>query len=387
MQAYAQIPVAHPFFKPLISIIFYKIGGYNYISYNSAGLFFGWIGIVSIYLLSKSLFGKAVAAIASILLATFPLFLANAINNLNDFIITCILLLSLYFYSEKRLILYIVSISAAVLTKETSVLLAACVFFLEAYLSRRDIVKLDKKILLRLVFFLVPFFLLYGWNQFTIRMGRTSFWSWNLTQDAYQTILHNLITLNIFTKFTKAHILKVLFLNFAWIYWLILFIGMAVIVGTFQLKKIQKYISMGGQKAKTLIIIFLFCAAYVLTVLTLQIPPTARYYLPLFPFLLIGVSFVMNNYLTKVPLLIILLFSTLNFIGLFFSLDPLSKYIWGKEYMEGQNVYSKSIGDDELVYNLQYLFILKQRKNEIKFQNSGVSESEIQWNKLCSFRE
>ncbi len=380
IQAYAQIPVAHPLFKPIVAIISYKVGGYNSISYNSVGLIIGWIGIAGMYLLSKSLFGKAVGEMASILLATFPLFFANAVNNLNDYVITCLLLISLYFYFKRRHILYIASISAAVFTKETAALLPVCVFLLEAIVNRRNIVKFEKKILIRLVFLLTPIFLLYVWNQFTLRMGRTSFWSWNLTQDAYQTILRNVITFNIFTKYTKAHILKVIFLNFHWIYWLIFIIGMSVILRTIRLRQIQEYISQSGQKGKTLIIMFLFCIAYVFTVLTFQIPPTARYYLPLFPFLIIGVSFIINKYLARIPLVIIILFSALNFIGLFFSLDPLSRYLWSSQDMEGQNVYSKSIGDDELVYNLQYLFILKQRKNEINFQNAGAA-------KLCSFRE
>lgn len=380
IQAYAQIPVAHPLFKPILAIISYKIGGYNSISYNSVGLIIGFIGIVGMYLLAKSLFGKAVGEMASILLATFPLFLANAVNNLNDYVVTSLLLISLYFYYKRKLILFIASISAAVFTKETAVLLPVCVFSLEAIANRRNIVKFEKKTLLRLVFLLTPIFLLYIWNQFTLRMGRTSFWSWNLTQDAYQTIFRNVITFNIFTKYTKAHILKVLFLNFHWIYWLILIIGMSAMLHKIKMRQIQEYIFQNGQKGKTLIVMFLFCVAYVFTVLTFQIPPTARYYLPLFPFLIIGVSYVINKYLIKVPLMIIILFSGLNFIGLFFSLDPFSQYLWGKQHMEGQNVYSKSIGDDELVYNLQYLFILKQRKNEINFQNAGEA-------KLCSFRE
>src|SRR5439155_1699691 len=113
----------------------------------------------------------------------------------------------------------------------------------------------------------------------------------------------------------------------------------------------------------------LFFISYTLTVLTFQIPPTARYHLVLIPLLIMSVGYVIDRYASKKLFYIALFLSVLNFVRLFFSVDPISIFLWDKEIIGDQQVYSKSRGDDQLVYNLQYLFILKQRRNEILSKN------------------
>lgn len=392
IKAYSMNNLAHPAFKPFLVSIFYKIGGFNQLSYNTAGLVVGYVGIIGIYLLSKSLFNKNVAVLASLLLSTFPLFLANSIFNLNDYLITVLIVAALYFYLKNKVFLYILSVSSAVLTKETAAILPVCIFAIECIFNFRSKQFFKKNFLMKLVLLLFPLLVLFTWNKFAELNGRTSSWNWNMPKgSAYMTIINNLITFNIFTKYAKAHISKLLFLNFNWIHWLIISTGIGVLVKDMGFKKIKERILSGRQKEKTLLVMFLFVAIYIATVLTLQIPPAARYHLPVIPFLLIGVSFVVNRFMKKIPVYAILVFSLINFVGLFFSIDPISIKLWNHEFMEGQHVYTKSIGDDQLVYNLQYLFILKQRKNTIISQHRKTGES-IKWDnpyyytKLCNFR-
>lgn len=387
IREFSLITVAHPPFKPILVSLFYKIGGFNTLSYNLVGLILGYLGIIGIYLLSKSLFNKNIAWFAAILLSTSPLFLANGINNLNDYLLTVLIILSLYFYLRKKLFLYIIVTSAAVLTKETAALFPMSVLVIDIffYISKRQ--ESYKTVLIRFFVFLIPLLLLFLWNKYAQLNGRSSDW-WMTPGGAYMAILKNVITLNIFTKYTWAHISKLLFLNFNWIYWIILIIGTGLGVKNLTLKKIKKWVAHGGQKEKTICVMFLFFISYVLTVLTFQIPAPARYHLVLIPAILIGTSYIIGKYIPKKLFYAILfLLGVLNFVRLFFSVDPISIFLWDKENIGDEQVYSKSVGDDQLVYNLQYLFILKQRRNEIKSKNKNIDWNNSYFYTLhCSFR-
>lgn len=391
LRDYSMINFTHPPFKPFLVSIFFTVAGFSTSVYNAVGLVSGWLGIIAMYLLAKSIFNKNVALTASLLLSTFPLFLANGINNLNDFLLTNLILVALYFYAQNNFFLYIVVVSAAVLTKETAIILPVSVLLIEFTIGIVQKQILKKNFFIRLILYMVPFFPLYMWVTYGQIIGRPQNW-WALGKGAYIVVLQNVLTLNFFTGFAKAHITKLLFLNFNWVYWIIASIGIGALVKKLTLKKLKQRILDSEQKDKTIGIILLFCVGYILIVLTLQVPPTARYHLPLVPFLILATSFVLNRFSTKISLFTILFFSTLNFIGLFFSVDPMSVRLWQDEYMEGQHVYSRSIGDDELVYNLQYLIILKQRRNEILFQNKKTGGSPVNWwnsyyyTKHCSFR-
>lgn len=393
VKEYSQISIAHPFFKPFLTSIFYKIGGFSIISYNLVGFIAGCLGIIGIYLLSRSLFNRNVGLISSLLLSTSPVFVANSVNNLNDCLMTNLIIVALYFYIKNRLFLYIITISMAILTKETAGLLPVAVLIIECAFSFRKKQLFKRITFIKLSLLLLPLFSLLIWNKFAEINGRPSSWTWMLGESAYMKIVRNLVTFNIFTQYTKVHISKLLFLNFNWIYWIIVVAGGTVALRNIGLKKLKEHILTGGRKEKTLLIIFLFVTAYVSTVLTLQIPSPARYHLPVIPFLLIGVSFMISIYIARMPIFLILLFSTVSFLGLFFSIDPISIKLWNHEWLEGQHVYSKSIGDDELVYNLQYLFIVKQRGNTIhNVQNSKIILSEMKKQKsnaganYCNFR-
>ena len=107
----------------------------------------------------------------------------------------------------------------------------------------------------------------------------------------------------------------------------------------------------------------LFLVSYLLTVVTFQILPTPRYNLPLVPIIVLASSAIVSHYLHTIPTLLVLFLGALNFIGLFFSADPVSIILWDKSTIAGMTFYniSKYEIDDGLVYNLQYLRALKKR--------------------------
>ncbi|MBI2028424.1 MAG: glycosyltransferase family 39 protein [Candidatus Levybacteria bacterium] len=390
---YSIINITHPPFKPFLASISFSLFGSSTISYNLVGFLVGHIGILGIYFLSKSLFNKNVAVVSSLLLSTSPLFLANGVNNLNDYMLTSLIILALYFYSQRKLSLYTVIISAAVLTKETAALVPLSVLFIEFVFNLFTKQIFKKNTIAKFLMLTIPLISLFVWHQYARINGRVNTWGWNSDRGAFSMVINNLLTLNIFTSYTKEHIARLLFLNFNWVYWIIVGIGAVFGLKKIRLMKIEKYILNAQQKEKTIFIIFLFVITYVLTVMTFQVPPTARYHLPLIPFLLVGVAVVINKYITKMPISGILLFGAINFVGLFFSIDPISSYIWGVQVMEGQRTYTKSTGDDALVYNLQYLLILRQRRNEIISQYKEGIYKKLDWNgdpytytKHCNFR-
>lgn len=391
MREFSLITIAHPPFKPILVSSFYKVFGNNTRTYNLIGLVFGYVGIISIYTLTKYLYNNNAALLASFLLSTFPLFLANSVNALNDFILTGLIILAIYFYSQKKFFLYILTASAAVLTKETTALLPLCVFIIEFIFVFWNKVENKKKIFVKSLALLIPILLLFIWNKYTIFNGRSSAW-WNAPEGAYVAILKNLITLNIFTTYTKDHISKLIFFNFSWAYWLIIVVGLIPLIRSIRQNSIKQFLPHSMQKKKTFFVIVLFFVSYVFSVLTFQIPATARYHLLLIPYLLIGVSIILSKYLKSIPIVLLLSFCIFNFIALFFSIDPISSRIWNTQYLEGQTVYTKSTGDDGLVYNLQYLLILKQRRNKILSQYNKTNESEVNWyrpfiyTKHCNFR-
>lgn len=391
IREFSLITIAHPPFKPILVSSFYKVFGNSTRTYNLVGLAAGYMGIIAIYLLTKYLYNKNAALFSSLLLSTFPLFLANSVNGLNDFILTGLIILAIYFYSQKKIFLYILSASAAVLTKETAALLPACVLFVELIFAFRGKEKNIMNLFIRFLLLCSPLFLLFLWNKYTFFNGRSSAW-WNAPEGAYVAILKNLITLNIFTTYTKEHISKLLFFNFNWVYWLILITGSILFIRSIRKIAIKLFFFQQKQKNKTIFVIILLFISYIFSVLTFQVPPTARYHLVIIPYMLIGVSIILCRYLKRIPFILLLSFGIFSFFSLFFSVDPITSGIWNKQYLEGQNVYTKSTGDDGLVYNLQYLFILKQRRNQILSQYHKTTESQLNWyhpflyTKHCNFR-
>ena len=96
-QYFSNWNTVHPPLKLLLIFPFFSLLGVSPLSYSLIGILIGILGIVSIYFLTKKLFGKNSANLSAILFSLSPLFIANSIFSMRDSIMTVLILLSLLF--------------------------------------------------------------------------------------------------------------------------------------------------------------------------------------------------------------------------------------------------------------------------------------------------
>src|SRR3989344_4084697 len=304
----------HPPFKEIVVNIFYKLSGVSAQAYEALGISIGVLGIYFYYLLTHVLLGNKISRLATLLLATSPLFISVGFFALTDFILTVFLLASLYFYIEKKYLYFGIFASLANLTKETgivfisSIILVEIFFFLRRLLNRK-IPSLQPTKILGIG---LPLLTSALWYSFLKSEGKSLWSAWNFSdvsdKGSFYTILNNLFTFNFINKYALQNFLQLLVLNFNWIFWLLFLIGVLLFVirkKSFLLSKLSE----DNQESKTFLIIFTFIFVYLLTVLTFQTYTIPRYALPIFPFLFLGVSWS----ITKIQLVTKLPYFYLNF--------------------------------------------------------------------------
>ena len=130
-QYFSNWNTVHPPVKLLIALPFYFLFGISSVSYSFPGILIGIAGIVGIYLLTKDLFDQKTANLTTVFFSIYPLFIANSIFVMRDYLLTIFLLISLLFYIRKKSILYAISCSLAILTKEPALLLPSIVVVVE----------------------------------------------------------------------------------------------------------------------------------------------------------------------------------------------------------------------------------------------------------------
>lgn len=361
----------HPPFKLFLAFPFYSYLGVKQLSYSLPGIILGVLGIISIYRLTKRMFGKKVASSSAILFSAYPMVIATSIFMMRDFILTTVILISILFYFEKRFLFYAVFASLAILTKETGIILTASILFVETVtvlVNKR--IEIKGKIL-RYFSVIFPFVIYYLWKIVLSNNGKTSWSEWiftnNENKSAIYTILHNLTTFEFINPYAFEHWSQLLFLNFNWIYILLILFSMLTAIKTFFLHK--KFKLKMSDTTIIYLFIFTFTLIYLFTVLSLQTYTIPRYALPILPFILIGTALAINKIksinLRKVTFLTIFL---IEFVSLYTSLDPIALKLWGKEKILGQDIYATRhhlAGNDGITYNLQYLLVAKTRSDAI----------------------
>lgn len=373
----------HPPFKLFLTNLFFHVFGLTPLSYNLAGFIFGIFGILVIFYLSKGLLNRKTAMITSLLLGTSPLFLATGIFGLTDYLLSILILISLYFYLVNKYLKYFLFASLALLTKETGLLLVLSVILVEIFyfvkkLRRKKLKKIDWKIL----YYFSPLLVFYLWILFLDFYNQQSWNDWNFSSVAgkgsFYTVIHNLITLDFFNKYAYQQWTQLVFLNFNWVYFLMILLGIVLFVAKKENRVFcVKAIVDGDDKTKTLLSMVVFFIVYFLTVLSFQTYTIPRYALPLMPILLIGVSWSLI-FLTKQILILkkvfTILLPILIYISLFYSIDPLAVFFWGRTKILGEEVYALGehlAGNDGITYNMQYLLIVRNRTKQILSTNNS----------------
>jgi len=366
----------HPPLKVFLSSLFFKTFGVNPFAYNLPGFLIGIATIFAFYHLAKNLYDSTIAKFASLFLASSALFIATSIFSLRDFLLTCFIIISLYFYSEALYWPYLIFSALAFLAKESGLLLIACVIFTETISfikSRRP-----AKFFTALISLGTPLV----WWRFLSLNHKKSWSDWlfseNASQGTYKTIVNNIIKLRIFNRYAYQHWLHLFVLNYNWLFWLIILIGSFMAI-----KKIKKPIKATAflelnQKQKSKCIIALFCVGYFFTTLCLQTYTIPRYVLPILSFAYLAAAFFLSRTIVAIkakPFLICVL--TIVVLAISLSLvssgDVLSSKIWGQTEILGQTFYDLPghlSGNDGITYNLQYLFTAQKRTKEIIKVNS-----------------
>lgn len=373
------------------NLLFHTLGIYPF-SYNLIGYILGLVGIIAIYKLCESVFDKKTAIISSILLSTYPLFIAVGLFGLTDYIVSILILISLNFYARKNYLIYSVFACLAVLTKETALLFPLAVLFIEIVYCFKYIKQKIKNLWLtteKIIYLVFPFITYYLWNLYIQANGQKAWNDWNFSSTADKgslyTIINNLLTSSFLNDYAYQHWKQVFILNFNWILW-IFFLSIFLIYLFTNLSKIKKNILSGKQNIKTLIIIMIFCLVYLVTVLSFQTYTIPRYALPVVCLFLVGLSWSLSmffskvNFFTKITLSFLL--GVLILLRLFYSLDPISLTLWGQENILGLNFFGLNnhlAGNDGITYNMQYLFVVGKRSNTIKSANNYVLSNQCNW--------
>lgn len=382
----------HPPLKLIVSSLLFNVGGVNPYVYNLIGYLFGILGIIGLFYLSRNIFNKNIARQCALFLATSPLFLSVGVFSLTDYLLAVLIIVSLYFYSNKNYLLYALSASLAVMTKETGLLLPVCVIAIELIYGIKKLITNSmniKNTIYSIVFFL-PLIAFYTWSTFLESQGQKPWGDWIFAETAHKgamyTIFNNLKTFQFLNQYAYQHWKQLFILNFNWIYWLTLITGLTIFLWNKKnLKNIYKNLLGGNTKTKTLLTIIIFSIAYFFSVLTFQTYTIPRYALPLIPFILMGTAFAIEVIITKFQIkrgAFIVFFVIVVFSSLFSSIDPFSAKLWGKSTILGEELFSLNqhlAGNDGFTYNMQYLFIVKKRTNLIWSAKKSVVSNQCNW--------
>jgi len=161
--------VHFPFFTWLLAIN-YKIFGESPILSHFIVAIFSFLGAYFTYLLGKFLYNEKIGIISSLLLFFSPIYFAISGQTLFDIPLTAMTIMTLYFALKKRFVLYIISASILVLTKEPGFLAIISLLF---YLF------IQKEKFRNILFHATPLLFLFiweGWNwlktgSFLLRSG------------------------------------------------------------------------------------------------------------------------------------------------------------------------------------------------------------------------
>lgn len=373
----------HPPFKLFITLPLYLIFGVSAITYSIPGIVIGILGIISIYLLTKDIFGKSTANLAAMFFSIYPLFISNSVFMMRDAVLTVFILKSILFYERKKFVLYGLFSSFAILTKESALLLPLIIIFIESlfWIKKR---KINLKFILNFTALIIPLTVYYLWKLILGSYGKNSWSEWIFTETgnkgAIFTILNNLFTQEFINPYAFQHWKQLIFLNFNWIYIILIILG--IIFSLVQFKKIN--IHQNINTVKTLLVIAFFIVFYLLTVLSLQTYTIPRYALPITPFIIVGLSrtitIIKNKYI-KISfsgLIIIIIFTSL-----FSSIDPIANRMWGETEIFKNKLYGLNnhmAGNDGITYNIQYLLIARERSNMIKnSKRNDLSSKYCRW--------
>ena len=235
-QLFANWNSVHPPLKELLALFAFKSFGFSAFSYTLLGITTGIIGVAFYYKLANKLFGAKVAGLASLILSTSGLFLAVGVFALTDFILTVLIIITFYFYLHQKHLLLALTISLALLTKETAGVLFIAILLVEtiSLLKEAFFKKLKLSSLAQLLLYFLPFATAIFWNYF-LKLNNKNVWQdWSFSETnskgTLYTIYINLISSSFLNKYAYQNWLQVFVLNFNWVYWAVIACGTSIYI-------------------------------------------------------------------------------------------------------------------------------------------------------------
>lgn len=340
----------HPPLKLILASAIFATFGFG--AYSLLGILAGITGIAAVYLTAAKLSGKRAAVISSISLSLSGIYISTALFAVDDFLMTVFLLLAFAFYIRGKYSTASIMSCLAVLTKETAIFLPLSILLVEGFHRKFH------------WYNLLPFAALAGWIVFVHLTGHTLWNDWNFSSEAGKgslyTIANNFISLGMLNKYAYENWLHLFIFNYNWVFWLL---------------AILFFIRRHWTKNYSVIIIFF--VLYTTAILSFQTFAVNRYTMPVFIFIYIfAASFISTNKNTMIFLPVVL-FALIA--SLFTSSDPVSSRIWGKEQILNQNFYLKRKidGNDGITYNMQYLYLSRDRDRIIRQGACAAYSSEL----------
>ncbi len=204
----------HPLLFHFLAASWMKIFGESIFVAKSFALVVSILLLITVFLTGKSIFNKDSGLLAAILLFLQPVFLAQSSFILLEIFLALLGLLTLFFFFKKKWLLYALSGSALILTKESGLFLifALCIWQLVEFLLLKDEKMTFIKLISRYLIILIP---AYVFGLFLIVQKLT--WGWFLYPNRlddmvlnYNTIVENL-----------GYIRKVIFFDHGrrWLVW------------------------------------------------------------------------------------------------------------------------------------------------------------------------
>lgn len=317
--------------------------------------------------------------LCTFVLTLCPLFIAASININLDFPILLFFIWFLYSLIYEKKILLTISSIALVLTNFSGILIigvSSLLFLFVSFLSKSNIRNKFKRYS---ILMLIPFGFLFM-NYLFEYLYRGSFWEKKFINPNYNK-LDNLI---LDYKLIFARFIEIFVMNFHWI--LTIFI-IAYFVKYITSKK-ENQTKVKSEKQIYMLLMILVFISLLLVFFKYKTFTNPRYIIPSLFFTIFFFYFALKKFFKKYPKVRILIFCLVFILFIFqnfYSIDPLSKSIYGT-FKIGERKLHKMVsitgegmgiaGRDQLVYNTQFT-VISDLINKVYFELSKESEDFI----------
>lgn len=303
------------------------------------------------------------------LYAFFPIITGSALHVNPDYGVLIFFVIYLYFLLKDRLLAAVITSIPMIFAKEPGIALygfTICLYlgmqlFLERKSGRHIWKFIRRKIILLLP--LLLFLLYFSVKVFVLKLSAWWIGAASFTESNKLTYWPQWHT----DKITLAYLLGIFVINFNWVLTFFILLGF-----------LNLFFKRSKFKPKLFFLSGLFCGTF-LVVTFFETFANLRYFLPLYPLMILlfynGLASAVVNHAVRRALLVAVV--VIFFLAEFFTLDPISKRIYGT-FKFGKHEMLKmtaitneccGYGRDQLVYNTQYLniaFLLDKIMADIK---------------------